>query len=52
MPLLFKIEHALDELLLPYKIDLLVRDHIDNPELLARIDGPGVSLYRRTKEII
>lgn len=48
--LLFKIEHALDNLLLPYKIDLSIREQIDNPELLAQIEQLGISFYRRSKE--
>lgn len=48
--LLFKIAHALDNLLLPYKIDLSIHEQIDNPELLAQIEQLGVSLYRRSKE--
>lgn len=49
-PLLFKIAHALDNLLLPYKIDLCIHEQIDNPELLAQIERLGISLYRRSKE--
>jgi len=48
--LLFKIEHALDNLLLPYKIDLSIYEQIDNPELLAQIERLGISFYRRSKE--
>lgn len=48
--LLFKIEHALDNLLLPYKIDLCIHEQIDNPELLAQIEQLGISFYRRSKE--
>ncbi len=43
----FRIEHALDDLLLPYKIDLSVKDHIENTELLDHIDRVGVSFYRK-----
>ncbi|WP_343732376.1 nucleotidyltransferase domain-containing protein [Duganella sp.] len=50
VPLLFTIEHALDNLLLPYKIDLSIHEQIDNPELLAQIERLGISLYRRSKE--
>jgi len=50
MPLLLKIENELDDLLLPYKIDLSIRDRIDNPELLAHIERVGVSFYHRKKE--
>ena len=47
LPLLLKIDTDLDDLLLPYKIDLSIRDHIDNPELAAHIQRAGVSFYRR-----
>lgn len=47
LPLLLKIETALDDLLLPYKIDLSIRSHIDNPELQAHIDRHGLPFYRR-----
>lgn len=47
LPLLLKIDTDLDDLLLPYKIDLSIRDHIDNPDLTAHIQRAGVSFYRR-----
>ena len=47
LPSLLKIDTDLDDLLLPYKIDLAIRDHIDNPQLLAHIQRAGVSFYRR-----
>lgn len=47
LPSLLRIDTDLDDLLLPYKIDLSIRDHIDNPELLAHIQRTGVSFYRR-----
>lgn len=47
LPSLLKIDTDLDDLLLPYKIDLSIRDHIDNPDLLAHIQRAGVSFYRR-----
>ncbi len=50
VPLLFKIAHALDNLLLPYKIDLSIHEQIDHPELLAQIERLGISFYRRSKE--
>jgi len=50
LPLLLKIENQLDDLLLPYKIDLSIRDRIDNPELLAHIERVGVSFYHRKKD--
>lgn len=50
MPLLLRIENELDDLLLPYKIDLSIRDRIDNPELLTHIERVGVSFYHSKKE--
>ena len=50
LPLLLKIENELDDLLLPYKIDLSIRDRIDNPELLTHIERVGLSFYHRKKE--
>lgn len=47
---LLKIDTALDDLLLPYKIDLSIRDHIDNAELQAHINRVGAAFYRRSKE--
>lgn len=45
-----KIENELDDLLLPYKIDLSVMDAIDNPELLDHIRRVGVVFYHRSDE--
>lgn len=50
VPTLLKIDTALDDLLLPYKIDLSIRDHIDNTELLSHINRVGTAFYRRSKE--
>lgn len=41
---LFEIENRIDDLLLPWKVDLLLRHKIDNPELLGHIDRVGVKL--------
>ncbi|MRX07411.1 nucleotidyltransferase domain-containing protein [Pseudoduganella sp. FT25W] len=50
LPTLLKIDTALDDLLLPYKIDLSIRDHIDNIELLSHIERAAPRFYRRNKE--
>jgi len=42
---LFRIENELDNLLLPYKIDLSIRQAIQNPELLNHIDRFGQVFY-------
>ena len=45
-----KIENELDDLLLPYKIDLSVMDAIDNADLLDHIRRVGLVFYRRLQE--
>ncbi len=42
-----RLQLALDDLLLPYTIDLSLIRQIDNPDLLAHIDRVGVVLYER-----
>ena len=44
---LLDIELALDDLLLPWKIDLSLLAHIDNPALLEHIHRVGQKLYER-----
>lgn len=41
----FKLENELDDLLLPYKIDLSTIHNIDNPALLDHIQRVGVVVY-------
>ncbi len=42
---LHKIENDLDDLLLPYKIDLSLLKHIQNPELLDHIRRVGAAFF-------
>lgn len=42
---LLQLENMLDDLLLPYKIDLSLKRQISNPELIAHIDRVGVVFY-------
>jgi predicted nucleotidyltransferase len=42
---LLTIENRIDDLLLPWKVDLSLRHKIDNPDLLAHIDRVGVTFY-------
>ncbi len=44
---LARIDADLDDLLLPWMIDLSCLASIDHPELLAHIERAGVELYRR-----
>jgi predicted nucleotidyltransferase len=47
LPLQFKIESELEDLLLPYKIDLSIFHQLDSPDLIDHINRVGVELYRR-----
>jgi predicted nucleotidyltransferase len=46
-PKFLEIENALDDLLLPYKIDLSLKRNITNIDLLSHIDRVGKLFYRR-----
>jgi predicted nucleotidyltransferase len=43
---LLDIELALDDLLLPYKIDLSLHHQLDNPQLINHIARAGKILYK------
>ena len=43
----YRIEHVLDDLLLPYKIDLSIRHHIENSDLLDHIQRIGLTFYKQ-----
>jgi predicted nucleotidyltransferase len=45
--LLARIDAALDDLLLPYEIDLSVFSDLKHPELIAHIQRVGKEFYRR-----
>ncbi|HIP47690.1 MAG TPA: restriction endonuclease subunit S [Lutibacter sp.] len=42
---LFKIETKLDDLLLPYKMDLSILHKIENPDLVDHINRVGITFY-------
>lgn len=44
-----RIENKLDELLLPYKIDLSLMHEIENPDLLDHIRRVGVVFYEKSR---
>ena len=48
LPLLLQISNELDDLLLPYKIDLSIHHELDNPELIEHIQRVGVVFYSKT----
>jgi predicted nucleotidyltransferase len=45
---LLKIENDIDDLLLPYKIDLSNFEKISNPDLIAHIERVGKVFFHRT----
>ncbi len=45
--ILNKIRWKLDDLLLPYSIDIAIYDTIENPELIGHIKRVGVVFYRK-----
>ena len=47
LDLLYKIDDALDELMLPYTFDLSVLALIDNENLVDHIRRVGVTLYQK-----
>lgn len=44
---LHKVEDNLDELLLPYKIDLSIFEHIADPDVIEHIQRVGVVFYEK-----
>lgn len=49
--LLNRIETDIDDLLLPYTIDLSLYSHIDNADLLEHIQRVGKLFYQRESEV-
>lgn len=47
---LLKIETEIDELLLPYKVDLCLYSQIENHELIQHIQRVGKSFYSNSTE--
>lgn len=47
LDILYRIMDNLDDLLLPYTIDLSIFSHISDPDVLAHIQRVGVSLYEK-----
>ena len=47
LALVNRLSNDLDDLLLPYSIDILVYDNIDNNDLLEHIDRFGLVFYKR-----
>ena len=49
MSLLGDIDAALDDLLLPYEIDLSIYEQLDHAELVAHIDRVGRVIYQKSQ---
>jgi len=52
LALLMRIESELDDLMLPYTIDLSIFSHIKNHALMEHIQRVGVDFYSRQEERI
>jgi predicted nucleotidyltransferase len=49
---LLALENQIDDLLLPWMVDLSLKRHIDNPALLDHIHRVGVPFYTRQDETL
>ena len=48
---IYKILNGLDELLLPYTIDLSIFDHITDPDMIEHIQRVGVAFYEKDEVV-
>jgi predicted nucleotidyltransferase len=51
LTILHKIEDDLDDLLLPYKIDLSIYDHISDHDVIDHIRRVGIVFYEKSMKI-
>lgn len=51
LSILYSLENDLDDLLLPYKIDLSIFQKIENPDLIAHIKQVGLDFYQKAVEV-
>ena len=49
---LLRLENELDDLLLPYKIDISLKDKITNPDLIDHINRVGRVFYTKPKALV
>jgi predicted nucleotidyltransferase len=52
LPILYKIMDELDDLLLPYTIDLSIYATIGDPDLIAHIRRVGVAFYEKGEAVL
>ncbi len=50
LQILHKIENEIDDLLLPYKIDISIYSHIKNENLLDHINRIGLDFYIKNQQ--
>ena len=50
LSMLLKIENELDDLLLPYEIDLSIFHKIEDPDLIEHINRVGIVFYENNRE--
>lgn len=46
--ILYQIQELLEELFLPYKIDLSIYEHIENQDLIEHINRVGKTFYQKS----
>ena len=51
LPVLYKIMDELDDLLLPYTIDLSIFNGIGDPDVIAHIQRVGITFYRKGEAV-
>lgn len=47
LPEKFRLENAIDDLMLPWKVDLVIEQQIDNSALRDHVARVGIQLYER-----
>lgn len=52
LPVLYKIMDELDDLLLPYTIDLSIYADIGDPDVIAHIQRVGVTFYQKGEAVL
>lgn len=48
---LMRLENLIDDLMLPYKMDISLKREINNPDLLAHIDRVGKIFYEKNNTL-
>ena len=51
LDMLYRIANDLDDLLLPYTLDVSIFHHISDPDVIGHIQRVGVTLYEKEPRI-